>query len=159
MKTSAKVTKELQLLLEHELSAFDQYFIHARMYADWGLTALAERISHEADEEKLHAQMLIDRILFLEETPDVAKRTPLKVGKSVAEMLKNDLDYEYAVAAQLKKAISVCEKESDYLSREILLKLLTDTEEDHIYWLEQQICLIEAIGLENYLQSQMSAGK
>jgi bacterioferritin len=155
MKGSAKVIEQLQMLLESELSAFDQYFIHARMYADWGLTALDERITHEAEEERLHAQLLIDRILFLEATPDLAKRTELQIGTDVPSMLKNDLDYEYQVADKLKTAIAVCELESDFQSRQILLKLLEDTEEDHMYWLEQQLGLIDKIGLQNYIQKQM----
>ncbi|MFT6733304.1 MAG: bacterioferritin [Polaribacter sp.] len=155
MKGNQKVIEQLQHLLESELTAFDQYFIHARMYADWGLTKLDVRISHEADEEKLHAQMLIDRILFLESTPDLSKRSPLNVGIDVLSMLKNDLDYEYAVADKLRVAIAVCEQESDFQTRQILLKLLEDTEEDHMYWLEQQVGLISKIGSENYIQSQM----
>jgi bacterioferritin len=154
MKGSPKVIQALKGLLESELTAADQYFIHARMYADWGLTALDERISHEADEEKLHAQMLIDRILFLEDMPDLSKRTDLNVGKDVLEMMKNDLQYEYDVADHLRKAIKICEEESDFQTREILLKLLADTEEDHMYWLEQQVGLIDKIGIENYIQSQ-----
>ncbi len=155
MQGNQKVIAELQNLLEHEMSAFDQYFIHARMYADWGFTSLEERISHEADEEKEHAQLLIDRMLFLEAVPDLSKRTPLKIGKDVSEMLKNDLAYEYDVAKGLRTAIQVCEQESDYQTREILMKLLADTEEDHMYWLEQQISLIDKIGLENYIQSKL----
>ena len=155
MKGNQKVIDQLQHLLESELTAFDQYFIHARMYADWGLTKLDERISHEADEEKLHAQMLIDRILFLESTPDLSKRSDLNVGSDVASMLQNDLDYEYMVADKLRSAIVVCEQESDFQTRQILLKLLEDTEEDHMYWLEQQVGLIAKIGSENYIQSQM----
>ncbi len=154
MKGSPKVIQELQSLLESELSASDQYFIHARMYADWGLSALDERISHESDEEKVHAQLLIDRILFLEATPDVSKRSALNVGKDVLEMMKNDLQYEYNNADHLKRSIKICEAESDYQTREILLKLLADTEEDHMFWLEQQVGLIEKIGIENYIQSQ-----
>ncbi|WP_196138160.1 bacterioferritin [Aliikangiella sp. G2MR2-5] len=154
MQGSQKVIEQLQKLLESEMSAFDQYFIHARMYGDWGLGKLEERISHEAEEEREHAQLLIDRMLFLEATPDLSKRTPLKIGKDVPEMLKNDLDYEYHVADALKVAISVCEQERDYQTREILLKLLADTEEDHMYWLEQQMGLIDKMGLENFIQSQ-----
>ena len=154
MQGNQKVIEQLQKLLESELSAFDQYFIHARMYGDWELSKLEERISHEAEEEREHAQLLIDRILFLEGTPDLSKRTPLKIGKDVPEMLKNDLDYEYAVADALKTAIKICEEERDYQSRQILLKLLLDTEEDHMYWLERQLGLINKMGLQNYIQSQ-----
>ncbi len=155
MKGNSKVIAQLQKLLESEMSAFDQYFMHARMYGDWGLSKLEERISHEAEEEKEHAQLLIDRILFLESTPDLSKRTPLKIGSDVPSMLKNDLDYEYEVADKLKSAIKVCEDEKDYESRQILLKLLKDTEEDHMFWLEQQIGLIDKMGLQNYIQSQV----
>ncbi|TQV77297.1 bacterioferritin [Aliikangiella marina] len=155
MKGNQKVIEQLQNLLESELSAFDQYFVHARMYGDWGYTKLEERISHEAEEEREHAQFLIDRILFLEGIPDLSKRVPLRIGKNVPEMIQNDLDYEYEVAAKLKTAIAVCESEKDYVSRQILLKLLSDTEEDHMYWLEQQLGLIDKTGLENYLQSQI----
>ncbi len=154
MQGNQEVIKQLQGLLESELSAFDQYFIHARMYADWGLDQLAERINHEADEEKEHAQALIDRILFLEAIPDLSRRKGLKVGRDVKEMLTNDLDYEYQVAEALRVAIAVCEQQRDYQSREILLKLLADTEEDHMYWLEQQLGLIDKMGLENYIQSK-----
>ncbi len=155
MKGNQKVIDQLQYLLESELTAFDQYFVHARMYADWGLSALDERISHEAEEERQHAQLLIDRILFLEATPDLSKRAPLKIGTDVASMLKNDLDYEYDVATKLRSVIEICEQENDYQTRQILLKLLEDTEEDHMFWLEQQLGIIEKIGIENYIQSQM----
>ena len=155
MKGNQKVIAQLQLLLESEMSAFDQYFMHARMYGDWGLGKLEERISHEAEEEKEHAQLLIDRILFLESTPDLSKRTPLNIGSDVPSMLKNDLDYEYEVADKLKTAIKVCEEEKDYESRQILLRLLKDTEEDHMFWLEQQLGLIDRMGLQNYIQSQV----
>lgn len=155
MKGNQKVIEQLQMLLESELTAFDQYFVHARMYADWGLSALDERISHEAEEERQHAQLLIDRILFLESTPDLSKRTPLNIGTDVASMLKNDLDYEYEVATKLRSVIEICEQENDYQTRQILLKLLEDTEEDHMFWLEQQLGIIKKISIENYIQSQM----
>jgi bacterioferritin len=154
MKGTPKVIQQLQTLLESELSAFDQYFIHARMYADWGLTQLEERIMHEAEEEREHAQALIDRMLFLEAVPNLSQRTPLKIGKDVTEMLNNDLEYEYSVASALRLAIGICEQESDFQTREILLKLLADTEEDHMYWLEQQLGLIDKMGLENYIQNK-----
>ena len=135
----------------------DQYLVHAQMYADWGLTKLHERLAHEFEDEKGHATALIDRILFLEGIPDLPTRTPLAVGKDVPEMLKNDLALEYAVGDSLKDAIRLCEKERDYATREILEQLLKDTEMDHAYWLEQQLGLIDKLGLENYIQSQMGA--
>lgn len=125
------------------------------MYQNWGLHKLYERTHHEMEEETQHATWLIERILFLEATPDLSSPDVIKIGQNVPEVLRNDLELEYKVMAELKEAISVCEKEQDYETREILLKILADTEEDHIYWLEQQLGLIEKIGLANYLQSQM----
>jgi len=155
MKGQTKVIEQLKSLLACELAARDQYFIHSRMYEDWGLTKLAERISHEAEEETLHADMLIKRILFLEETPDLNRQDPVNVGSDVPSMLQNDLKVEYEVGAALKKAISVCEQEQDFVSRAVLYKLLDDTEMDHTWWLEKQLGLIDKIGLQNYLQSQI----
>lgn len=155
MKGSAKVLEQLAILLRGELAARDQYLTHARMYEDWGLTRLAERIGHESAEEGQHADALIRRMLFLEGTPDLSRIDPLRIGKTVPEMLQCDLDVEYAVDAALKQAIAICEDERDYQTREILEVLLKDTEEDHAYWLEQQLGLIEKLGLQNYLQSQL----
>jgi bacterioferritin len=155
MKGSKKVLTELNKLLALELAAIDQYFIHARMYQDWGLEKLFERINHESEDERIHASLLIDRILFLEGIPDISTRTGLNIGKDVAEMLEYDLQLEYTDAKALKDGIKLCEAEKDYQTREILEKLLEDTEEDHAYWLEQQLGLIKKIGLPNYLQSQM----
>jgi len=156
MKGNETIIKHLNALLAGELTAIDQYFIHSRMYEDWGYTKLFERIKHEHEEETEHAARLIQRILFLEGTPDLGKRIPeIKVGKTVPKMLKNDLKLEYLVVDHLRDVIAICEKEGDYETREILEVLLEDTEEDHAYWLEQQLGLIEHIGLNNYLQSQM----
>lgn len=155
MRGNKKVIKVLNTLLTGELSAADQYFVHSRMYQDWGLDKLYERIAHENQEELQHADGLIQRILFLEGTPDVASRDSLRIGKDVPSMLANDLKLEMEVVAALKKAIKIAEEEQDYQTREILEVLLKDTEEDHTYWLEKQLGLIEKIGLENYLQSQM----
>ena len=155
MKGSQRVIDAMNGLLAAELTAMDQYFIHSRMHADWGFEKLHERLAHEFEDEKGHAAALIERILFLEGTPDLATREPLKVGNEVTNMLKNDLALEISVADALKDAISLCEKERDYQTREILNKLLEDTEMDHAYWLEKQLGLIEKLGLENYLQSQV----
>jgi bacterioferritin len=106
-------------------------------------------------DETQHATWLIERILFLEGTPDLSQQDGLNIGKTVPEMLKNDLDFEYKVIVDLKEAIAVCEVEQDYQSRDILLKILVDTEQDHAYWLEKQLKLIDQIGLPNYLQSQV----
>ena len=149
------VVAELNKLLAGELTAIDQYFIHSRMYQDWGYNKLFERISHESDEEKQHAAWIIERILFLEGTPEMTLREPLNVGKTVPDMLKSDLQLEYSVVKNLKAAIKLCEAEQDYQTREMLEKQLDDTEVDHAYWLEKQLRLIDQIGLQNYLQSQI----
>ena len=155
MKGNEKVISQLNKLLEGELTSIDQYFIHSRMYEDWGLNALYERIGHEMEDETGHADQLIKRILFLEGTPDLSKRRDLKIGKDVPEMLRNDLEIELGIVADLKEAIVCCESENDYQTREVLEELLKDTEEDHTYWLETQLGLIDKVGLENYLQSKM----
>ena len=159
MQGSKKVVDRLNQLLTDELSAADQYFIHSRMYENWGFMALYERLEHERLEELEHAGRLIRRILFLEGTPDMASRTPLKVGRSVPEMLRNDLDYELAVVISLRQAIALCEEERDFETRRILTDLLKDTEEDHAYWLEQQLRLIELVGPENYRQTAIGKGE
>ncbi len=155
MKGSQKVIDALNGLLAFELAAMDQYFIHSRMYHDWGFSKLFERIDHEFDDEKGHASMLIERILFLEGTPDMVTRDGLKIGSTVPEMLESDLRVELAVDVALKDAMALCEAEKDFVSRNMLQTLIDDTESDHAFWLEQQLRLIKTIGLENYLQSQM----
>jgi bacterioferritin len=125
------------------------------MYHDWGLSKLFERIDHEVTDEKAHAAALIERILFLEGTPDLSKRDPLQVGTDVPSMLQNDLNVEYAVGALLKKTIALCESVQDYVTRDLLMTLLDDTENDHAHWLEQQLRLIKLIVLPNYIQSQI----
>ena len=155
MKGNQKVIDALNGLLAYELAAMDQYFIHSEMYADWGLSKLYERIAHEFDDEKGHAKKLIERMLMLEGKPDMVTRDGLNIGSDVPSMLQSDLDVEYAVGAALKEAIALCEQEKDFVTREILEELLDDTEQDHAYWLEQQLGLIKRIGLQNYLQSQM----
>lgn len=155
MRGNKRIIDTLNQLLAGELTSMDQYFTHSRMYEDWGLSKLYERINHEMDDEKQHADLLIKRILFLQGVPAVGNRSPLKIGKDVREMLKNDLELEYSVITALREAIAACEQEKDYQTREILETMLADTEEDHTYWLEQQLGLIEKIGIENYLQSQM----
>ena len=155
MQGKQKVIDTLNGLLALELTAMDQYFIHSEMYADWGIQKLYERISHEFEDEKGHAKALIERMLFLEGVPDMVTREPLQIGKDVPEMLQNDLNVEYAVQKKLTDAIKICEDEQDYVSREILEKLQEDTEVDHAWWLEKQLGLIQKVGLQNYIQSQM----
>lgn len=155
MKGDKKILEVLNTLLMGELTAVDQYLLHAEKYADWGLTALAEKTLHESDHERQHARALIQRILFLEGQPDLAQREPLAVAQNAVEMLEADLALEYRVDKALKKAIAVCEKAQDYVSRDMLVVQLEDTEMDHAYFLEKQLRLIEQVGLANYLQSQM----
>lgn len=158
MKGDKKILEILNSLLAGELSASDQYLIHGEMYADFGLNHLSEKSLHESEHERLHARALIQRILFLEGKPNLVKREVLTIGSTVPEMLKADLDVEYHVVGELKKAIAACEKTGDYVTREMLVVQLDDTEMDHAYWLERQLQLISLVGLENYQQSQMKPG-
>ena len=155
MKGSRKIVDRLNDLLSGELTAADQYFTHSRMYEDWGLGVLSERIKHESEEELEHADALIKRILFLDGTPDLSVRSGLKIGSTVAEMMANDLELEISVAGELKDAIQLAEAEKDFVTREILEDMLKTTEEDHMYWLETQLELIEKIGIQNYMQSKL----
>jgi bacterioferritin len=157
MKGSQKVIDLLNNLLAGELTAMDQYFIHSRMYEDWGLTRLYNRIAHEMQDETDHADQMIKRILFLEGTPNLVNREPIHVGRTVEEMLKNDLKLEYQVVDNLRAGIALCESEGDYDTRKMLLQQLEDTELDHTYWLEQQLGLIEKMGLANYQQAMTLA--
>lgn len=143
----------LKDLLRGELAARDQYFIHSRQYEDQGFVRLYERLNHEMQEETDHADAILRRILLLDGKPDMRPHafTP---GDTVQEMLRKDLDTEYSVQKHLKAAIALCESHNDYVSRAMLLDQLRDTEEDHAYWLEKQIGLIDKLGLQNYLQSQ-----
>ena len=158
MKGDKNILQILNSLLVGELSASDQYLIHGEMYADFGLSHLAEKTLHESEHERLHARALIQRILFLEGIPDLSKREALTVGNTVPEMLKADLAVEYHVVGELKKAIDACEAAQDYVSRDMLVVQLDDTEMDHAYWLEKQLRLINLVGLENYQQSQIKPG-
>ena len=155
MKGKQNIIDALNRLLANELTAMDQYFIHSRMYEDWGLNKLFARIDHEFDDEKGHASLLIQRILFLEGTPDLSKRDPLLIGHDVQSMLENDLKIEYLNDSLLKDTMALCEQQKDYVTKNMLQTLIDDTEMDHAYWLEQQLGLIKKVGLQNYLQSQM----
>lgn len=155
MKSNNQVVDQLNKLLAGELTAMDQYFIHSRMYENWGFNKLYERINHEMQDETGHADALIKRILFLEGVPNLSVLNPLAVGSTVPDMLKNDLALEMQVISALKEAIAYCESVNDYVTREILEGMLEDTEDDHTHWLEKQLGLIDRIGLQNYLQSQM----
>ena len=155
MKGVSQVVNTLNSLLAGELMAADQYLAHGEIYSDLGLVRLAEHTLHESDHEREHARAIVQRILFLEGEPDVASRLPMTIGKSVEGMLKNDLQIEYQVAGHLKKAVEICEANQDFVSRDMLVQQIEDTEMDHAYFLEKQLKLIELVGIENYLQSQL----
>jgi len=155
MKGNANIIDALNMLLSNELAAMDQYFLHSQMYRDWGLNKLYERIDHEFDDERGHATKLIERMLFLEGKPDMKTRAPIRIGEDVPAMLQADLDLEIEVKDALKDTIKLCEAEQDYVTRDMLVTLLDDTEMDHAYFLERQLRLIKMIGLERYMQSQM----
>ena len=154
LKGHPEVIEFMNELLAGELAARDQYFIHSRMYAEWGYNKLFERIDHEMGDETGHAHDFIRRILILGGIPDSAP-TSVNIGATVVDMLKNDLALELEVQENLKKGIALCEQHQDYVSRDLMIAQLKDTEEDHAHWLEQQLHLIEVIGLQNYLQSQI----
>ncbi|MEJ3958927.1 bacterioferritin [Brachymonas sp. G13] len=155
MKGHPEVIAYLNTLVAGELAARDQYFIHSRMYHEWGYDKLYERINHEMDDETQHASALIQRILMLEGMPDMVPEA-LVLGNDVPSMLQADLEVELRVRDALKKGVALCEQHQDYVSREMLVEQLKDTEEDHAHWLEQQLRLIDQVGLKNYLQSQAS---
>jgi bacterioferritin len=154
MKGHPDVVDYLKQLLRGELAARDQYFIHSRRYEDQGLQALYTRLDHEMQEETQHADALLRRILFLEGDPDM-QPTPFVPGKTVEEMLQRDLEVEYEVRAALAKGMALCEQHGDYVTRDMLLSQLQDTEEDHAHWLEQQLGLIKRLGIQLYLTSKL----
>ena len=154
MQGHPEVIACLNELLRGELSARDQYFIHSRQYEDQGFMRLYERISHEMEEETQHADVILRRILFLGGKPDMRPHA-FEAGETVEAMLRKDLAVEYQVRDNLRAAMALCEQHHDFQSRHLLLAQLKDPEEDHAYWLEKQLGLIQMVGLANYLQAQM----
>jgi bacterioferritin len=154
MKGEDKVIGHLNAILANELTAINQYFLHAKMYKNWGLEKLAEKEYKESVDEMKHADVLMERILFLEGQPRIQLKK-LLIGASVKEVLSCDLKLEMIGHPALKKAIAFCEKVGDYVSRDLFQSIL-ESEEEHIDWLETQLALIGKIGLQNYLQSGMS---
>lgn len=155
MKGNKEVIDYLNVLLAGELAARDQYFIHSSMYEEWGYMKLYERIAHEMEDETVHAKLIIARILLLEGTPKMVP-DQIHIGVTVPEMLQSDLNLEYSVREALKKGIALCEEKQDYVTRDMLVVQLQDTEEDHAHWLEKQLRLIDTISLPLYLQHQLA---
>lgn len=156
MKGDPKVIAHLNTILGNELIAINQYFLHAKMYKNWGLKALAKHEYHESIDEMKHADVLVDRILFLDGIPNLQDLGKLWVGETTEEMLQCDLKLENKAIPDLKEAIAYCESVRDYGSRDILQSIL-ESEEEHVDWLETQLSLINQVGLQNYLQTQMEA--
>lgn len=156
MKGNAKVIQHLNKALYNELTAINQYFLHSRMYRNWGYAELAEHEYNESIDEMKHADRLIERILFLEGLPNLQQLGKLLIGETPSEAIACDLKLEHAALPDLKTAIAECEQLADYVSRDLFADIL-GSEEDHIDWLETQLQLIDQLGEQNYLQTKIGS--
>ncbi len=154
MKSDATVLKHLNKALGNELVAINQYFLHSRMFQDWGLSKLAKKEYDESIDEMKHADQLIQRILFLEGLPNLQSLGKLMIGENTREMLECDLQLEMIACPDLKAGIAYCESVQDFATRDLLNSILV-SEEEHVDWLESQLGLIERVGIENYQQSMI----
>lgn len=155
MKGHPDIIKGLNSLLTSELTSIDVYFVQSHILRNMGYTKLADQFAHEMEDEQGHAAKVIERIVFLEGTPDVRSRDPFTVETDFQVMLEHDLKYEHQVRDKLIDLIELCLKHRDYATKEALEPLLVDTEEDHIDWIETQLSIIGDIGLQNYLSEKM----
>ena len=154
MKGDAKVIQVLNEVLTGELTAINQYFLHARMCKSWGYERIAQKIYKESIDEMKHAQSLMDRILFLEGLPNVQKLGTLHIGESIEEQLKNDLALELQAIPRLRNGIELCTELSDHTTRDLFEKIL-ESEEEHVDWLEAQLTLMDQVGKQNYMAQQI----
>lgn len=154
MKGDKKVIELLNKVLGNELVAINQYFLHAKIYKDWGLKNLYEHEYHESIDEMKHADLLTERVLFLEGLPNLQDLGALRIGENTREMLEADLALEMDAIPDLKEGILYCEQIADYISRD-LFKHILEAEEDHVDWLETQLGLIDKMGIENFHQAQI----
>lgn len=154
MKGNQEIIGWLNKILKNELTAINQYFMHARICADWGMDRIAHKEREESIDEMKHADKLMERILFLEGLPNLQDLGKLMIGQDIQEIMECDLKMEMAAIPDLREAIALCEKESDYVTRELLEDIL-ESEEEHVDWLETQLDLMKKMGKENYIQVQI----